>query len=113
MLADVAFDPVRPSPRWLLLLSLLAHALALAAVLEVQSRPARVPYVPQVAVWFMRPPAAPRQVCRTWVLHGDSEVCRSYFTIAPEPVQFTCSELSPELRRALRTWPYQTDPCAR
>src|SRR5512140_85083 len=113
MLADVAFDPVRPSPRWLLLLSLLVHALALAAVLEMQSRPARVPNVSQVAIWLMPPLAAPSQVCRTWSPVGDSVICERYFKIAPEPVQFTCSDLSPELRRALRRWPYRTDPCAR
>ncbi|HEX3763831.1 MAG TPA: hypothetical protein VHW23_34285 [Kofleriaceae bacterium] len=36
MLADVALDLARPSRRWLLLLSLLGHALVIASVVVVQ-----------------------------------------------------------------------------
>lgn len=114
-LADVVFDPTRPSRRWLLVLSLLAHALVLAAALMAQLQPARIHVAPPRGVTIpcvLPPPAARPMVCRTWHTIGDSgPSCARYFQTPPEIVQFTCAALSPELRAALRRWPYRVDPC--
>lgn len=112
-LADVAFDPTRPSHRWLLLLSLLAHALVLAGLLVAQLRPARLHAAPTLRHLVLLPaPRLQTTVCRTWLNVGDTgPACAGYFHVSSDLVQFVCSELSPELRAALRSWPYRADPC--
>jgi hypothetical protein len=112
-LADVAFDPTRPSLRWLLLLSLLAHALVLAGLLLAQLQPVRLHVAPRSGISCpLLPPQRQIPVCRTWRNIGDTgPACASYFQVSSDLVRFVCSELSPELRAALRSWPYRADPC--
>jgi hypothetical protein len=113
MLADVAFDLSRPSRRWLLLLSLLVHALVIVSVVWVQLTPDRLTPEPHAFVCHIpRPSPLPSPICRTWVVKGDTRYCGRYYEIPREAVQLTCSRLSPEVVRAMRMWPYRADPCA-
>lgn len=114
MLADAAFDLPRPSRRWLLLLSLFGHALVIASVVGGQLLPDRLarPQSPPVRYLMLVPPPPPGPVCRNWSVKGDTPYCARHYELPREPVQLDCSTLSPEVLRALRTWPYRGDPCA-